>query len=87
MEREMRLMEWSDYIDGARAAAGKLIDEYVKRKQVKSDKPYIEAELRYIMDSKDNMWQWLLSDGKFHYCNHRQDKNGKVIYCEAYLKD
>lgn len=82
---EINLREWSDYILGARAAAWKLIDEYINRKHVKSDKPYIEAELRYIMESKDNMWQWLSSDGKFHYRNHRQDKKGNVIYCEAYL--
>ena len=81
----MNLHEWSEYISGARASADKLIEEYIKRKYSKSDKPYIEAELRYIMESKDNMWRWLMGGKVFHYRNHVHDKKGKVVSCEAYL--
>jgi len=86
MDRPMNLAQWGEYVDGARAAAVKLIDEYVRaRKPTKADMPYLNAELAYITASKDNMWKWLQSDGKFHYRNHVRDKKGKLICVEAYL--
>ena len=81
----MNLQLWSEYINGARAAVVKMVDEYVKANRPPRDKPYIEAEMRYIMESKDNMWRWLSGKGDFRYRGHKRDKRGKLVYCEAYL--
>lgn len=80
------LHRWSDYINGARQATLKLNEEFVKVKRPSRDKPYIEAEIRYILESKDNMQKWLESkEDDFRYRNHERDKKGKLIYVEAYI--
>ena len=80
------LRQFSDYTSGARAALIKFIDEYMGVRTSKADKPYVQAELDFILASKDNMWQWLsrrCSD--FHYRNHKKDKKGNLVSCEAYM--
>ena len=87
MSNVLSLREWSDGMRGARAAVARMIEEYFRQPCRKGDKPYREAEFRFILASIDNTWEWLASEvGKeFHYRNHKKDKNGNVIYCEAYI--
>ena len=63
----------------------KFIDEYVGVRTEKRNKPYVQAEHDFILANKDNMWQWLSSRADFHYRNHKKDKNGNLVSCEAYL--
>ena len=79
------LRQFSDFTQGARIAVSKFIDEYVGVRTEKRNKPYVKAEHDFILANKDNMWQWLSSRAGFHYRNHKKDKNGNLVSCEAYL--
>lgn len=81
------LAQWADYTRGAMAAVVKMTDEYIDRKPVRGEKPYRDAELRFITASRENLWQWLSSrSGQFHYRNHEKDKKGNVTKVEAYIE-
>lgn len=81
------LAQWADYTMGAMAAVVKMIDEYIDQKPVKGEKPYREAEMRFITANRENLWQWLTSrPGQFRYRNHEKDKKGNLTKVEAYIK-
>lgn len=85
--REQNLLLFAEYVNGARAAAIKMGDEYLYRRVRKSDWAYMQAELDFICANKENMWEWLQSrPGQFHYRNHKRDKKGKLVSVEAYIK-
>lgn len=85
--RATNLLLWAEYVNGARAAAIKMGDEYISRPVLKSERPYMQAELDFICANKENMWEWLQSrPHQFHYRNHKRDKKGKLVSVEAYLK-
>ena len=81
------LHQWSDFINGARAAIKKINENYVNIKFSAADRPYIEAEMRFIMESKENTWKWLKGDKVFHYRKHKKSKGGTLIFVEAYLDE
>lgn len=85
--REQNLLLFAEYVNGARAAAIKMGDDYLYRRVRKSDWAYMQAELDFICANKENMWEWLQSrPGQFHYRNHKRDKKGKLVSVEAFLK-
>ena len=85
--RATNLLLFAEYVNGARAAAIKMGDDYLYRRVRKSDWAYMQAELDFICANKENMWEWLQSrPGQFHYRNHKRDKKGKLVSVEAYLK-
>lgn len=85
--KDTSLAQFSDQMAGALKAAIKFESEYVWRKcRTKEDKVYMQAELDYITASKENMWRWLSTRGRFNYRNHKNDAKGHILSVEAYIE-
>lgn len=54
-------------------------------KRSREEQVYIDAELRLILSSVDNVRHFLCGDLRIHYRNWQRDKKGNLTRCEAYF--
>lgn len=72
---------------GALMAAKKIIEQYICKSWTGENKVYRDAELRLIMRDKRSIQLFLDGCYDIMYRNHKRDKKGKLISCEAYFAD
>ncbi len=85
------IIEWSYKMQGARAMLQKIRDEQSKGAKIDLDpakggdgKIYTAAIFDLVLKNLDNVDKYL-HGRKIGYRNHKHDKKGKYISCEAYF--
>lgn len=79
-----RVQQYSAYLQGARAATeafGKCFPQITKGK----DAPYNKAIIELANSSLRNMDLFLTGEYEIRFRNHKNDRRGKCIECEAYF--
>ena len=87
-DKPVNIVLESYQLQGARQMLQRIMDVYSIRPKglgrSKEEQVYVDAELRTILSSVDNVRHFLCGDYRIHYCNHQTDKKGKLIKIEAY---
>lgn len=79
-----RVQQYSAYLQGAMAATDafvKCFPQIIKGK----DSPYNKAIIELAISSKRNMELFLTGEYEIRFRNHKNDRRGKCIECEAYF--
>lgn len=79
-----RLQEYSAYLQGARKAVTLMQKQFPELSKGK-DVVYNKAALSLITDSLRNTDLWLSEVYEMRFRNHKRNKKGKLLSCEAYF--
>jgi hypothetical protein len=79
-----RLQEYSAYLQGARKAVMLMQKQFPELSKGK-DAVYNKAALSLITDSLRNTDLWLSEVYEMRFRNHKRNKKGKLLSCEAYF--
>ena len=78
-----RVQQYSAYLQGARAATEAIVKRFPQITKGK-DAPYNKAIIDLTLSSKRNM-DLFLTVYEIRFRNHKNDRRGKCIECEAYF--
>lgn len=79
-----RVQQYSAYLQGARAATEAVVKCFPQITKGK-DAPYNKAIIELALSSKRNMDLFLTGEYEIRFRNHKNDRKGKCIECEAYF--
>lgn len=79
-----RVQQYSAYLQGARAATEAVVKCFSQITKGK-DAPYNKAIIELALSSKRNMDLFLTGEYEIRFRNHKNDRKGKCIECEAYF--
>lgn len=79
-----RVQQYSAYLQGARAAIEAVVKRFPQITNGK-DAPYNKAIIELVLSSKRNMDLFLTGEYEIRFRNHKNDRKGKCIECEAYF--
>lgn len=78
-----KVQQYSAYLQGARAATEAIVKRFPQITKGK-DAPYNKAIIELTLSSKRNM-DLFLTGYEIRFRNHKNDRRGKCIECEAYF--
>lgn len=79
-----RVQQFSAYLQGAMAATDALVKCFPQITKGK-DAPYNKAIIELALSSNRNMDLFLTGEYEIRFRNHKNDRRGKCIECEAYF--
>ena len=79
-----RVQQYSAYLQGAMAATEAIEKRFPQITKGK-DAPYNKAIIELALSSKRNMDLFLAGEYEIRFRNHKNDRRGKCIECEAYF--
>ena len=79
-----RVQQYSAYLQGAMAATEAFVKCFPQITKGK-DAPYNKAIIELALSSKRNMDLFLTGEYEIRFRNHKNDRRGKCIECEAYF--
>ena len=79
-----RVQQYSAYLQGAMAATETFVKCFPQITKGK-DAPYNKAIIELAISSKRNMDLFLTGEYEIRFRNHKNDRRGKCIECEAYF--
>lgn len=79
-----RVQQYSAYLQGALAATEAIVKCFPQITKGK-DAPYNKAIIELALSSKRNMDLFLNGEYEIRFRNHKNDRRGKCIECEAYF--
>ena len=79
-----RVQQYSAYLQGARAATEAFVKCFPQITKGK-DAPYNKAIIELALSSKRNMDLFLTGEYEIRFRNHKNDRRGNCIECEAYF--
>lgn len=79
-----RVQQYSAYLQGAMAATEAFVKCFPQITKGK-DAPYNKAIIELSISSKRNMDLFLTGEYEIRFRNHKNDRRGKCIECEAYF--
>lgn len=79
-----RVQQYSAYLQGAMAATEAIVKRFPQITKGK-DAPYNEAIIELAISSKRHMDLFLTGEYEIRFRNHKNDRRGKCIECEAYF--
>lgn len=79
-----RVQQYSAYLQGAMAATEAFVKCFPQITKGK-DAPYNKAIIELAISSKRNMDLFLTGEYEIRFRNHKNDRRGKCIECEAYF--
>lgn len=79
-----RVQQYSAYLQGAMAATEAFVKCFPQIKKGK-DAPYNKAIIELAISSNRNMDLFLAGEYEIRFRNHKNDRKGKCIECEAYF--
>lgn len=85
MQIDLRIVQqYSSYLQGAMAATEAFVKCFPQITKGK-DAPYNKAIIELAISSKRNMDLFLTGEYEIRFRNHKNDRRGKCIECEAYF--
>lgn len=75
---------YSCYMQGMRDAYMKLFPRLISEAK-KSERPYLEAEYKLLTSCIDACYDYQKDFYELRYRNHKRDKKGNLVSCEAYF--
>lgn len=75
---------YASYMQGMRDAYMKLFPKIIAEAK-KSERPYLEAEYKLLTSCIDACYDYQKEFYELRYRNHKRDKKGNLISCEAYF--
>lgn len=75
---------YSCYMQGMRDAYMKLFPRLIAEAK-KSERPYLEAEYKLLTSCIDACYDYQKDFYELRYRNHKRDKKGNLVSCEAYF--
>lgn len=79
-----RVQQYSAYLQGAMAATDAIVKRFPQITKGK-DAPYNKAIIELALSSKRNMDLFLTDEYEIRFRNHKNDRRGKCVECEAYF--
>ena len=79
-----RVQQYSAYLQGARSATEAFVKCFPQITKGK-DAPYNKAIIELALSSKRNMDLFLTGEYEIRFRNHKNDRRGQCIECEAYF--
>lgn len=79
-----RVQQYSAYLQGAMAATEAFVKCFPQITEGK-DAPYNKAIIELALSSKRNIDLFLSGEYEIRFRNHKNDRRGKCIECEAYF--
>ena len=79
-----RVQQYSAYLQGAMAATEAFVKCFPQITKGK-DAPYNKAIIELALSSKRNIDLFLSGEYEIRFRNHKNDRRGKCIECEAYF--
>lgn len=75
---------YASYMQGMRDAYMKLFPRLIAEAK-KSERPYLEAEYKLLTGCIDACYDYQKGFYELRYRNHKRDKKGNLVSCEAYF--
>lgn len=79
-----RVQQYSAYLQGAMSATEAIVKRFPQITKGK-DAPYNKAIIELALSSKRNIDLFLTGEYEIRFRNHKNDRRGKCIECEAYF--
>lgn len=79
-----RVQQYSAYLQGAMMAMDRIVKSFPQILKGK-DAPYNKAIIELAQSSLRNMDLFLTNEYEIRFRNHKNDRKGKCIECEAYF--
>lgn len=79
-----KIQFYSCYMQGMRDAYMKLFPKLIAASK-KSERPYLEAEYKLLTSCIDACYDYQKDFYELRYRNHKRDKKGNLVSCEAYF--
>lgn len=79
-----KIQFYSCYMQGMRDAYMKLFPRLIAEAK-KSERPYLEAEYKLLTSCIDACYDYQKDFYELRYRNHKRDKKGNLVSCEAYF--
>ena len=75
---------YASYMQGMRDANMKLFPKIIALSK-KSERPYLEAEYKLLTSCIDACYDYQKEFYELRYRNHKRDRKGNLVSCEAYF--